>query len=106
METPLPHLTTPRPRARREAACPKTLRQRTSRDPARGDNLGAVWDAPTTTDKRIASSCCVPLLDEVDITLRGDDPEPHADLILRWLGGAISELAQRRSTWWPIRERR
>jgi hypothetical protein len=32
------------------------------------------------------------LLDEVNITLRRDDPDPHAALVLRWKGGAISEL--------------
>ncbi len=32
------------------------------------------------------------LLDEVNITLRRDDPDPHASLVLRWKGGAISEL--------------
>ena len=28
----------------------------------------------------------------MNITLRRDDPGPHADLVLRWKGGAISEL--------------
>jgi len=30
------------------------------------------------------------LLEEVNITARRDDPDPHARLVLRWKGGAIS----------------
>ena len=50
-----------------------------------------VWDAPTTTDKD-RKQLLRTLLEEVNITLRRDDPGPHADLVLRWKGGAISEL--------------
>src|SRR5205823_10810201 len=32
------------------------------------------------------------LLDEVNITVHRDDRDPHADLVLRWKGGAISDL--------------
>jgi DNA invertase Pin-like site-specific DNA recombinase len=78
--------------ARREAARPKTL---TSDERAAilalGDDLGQVWDAPTTTDKD-RKQLLRTLLDEVNITPRRDDPDPHADLVLRWKGGAISEL--------------
>jgi DNA invertase Pin-like site-specific DNA recombinase len=78
--------------ARREAARPKALSpQERAAILALGDDLGAVWDAPTTTDKdrkRLLRT----LLDEVNITARRDDPSPHASLILRWKGGAISEL--------------
>ena len=58
---------------------------------ALGDDLGEVWDAPTTTDKD-RKQLLRTLLDEVNITLRRDDPAPHADLVLRCKGGAISEL--------------
>ncbi|PZS09387.1 MAG: recombinase family protein, partial [Solirubrobacterales bacterium] len=78
--------------ARRETTRPKTL------SPAEraailafGDDLEAVWAAPTTTDKD-RKQLLRTLLDEVNITLRRDDPEPGAGLILRWKGGAISEL--------------
>jgi DNA invertase Pin-like site-specific DNA recombinase len=78
--------------ARRETARPKTLTQaeRTA-ILALGDDLGQVWDAPTTTDKD-RKQLLRTLLEEVGITARRDDPDPHARLILRWKGGAISEL--------------
>jgi DNA invertase Pin-like site-specific DNA recombinase len=77
---------------RRETTRPRTL----SPDEhaailALGDDLGAVWDAPTTTDKD-RKQLLRTLLDEVNITLHRDDPGPHANLVLRWKGGAISEL--------------
>ena len=50
-----------------------------------------MWDAPTTTDKD-RKQLLRTLLEEVNITARRDDPDPHARLILRWKGGAISEL--------------
>jgi len=50
-----------------------------------------VWDAPTTTDKD-RKQLLRTLLEEVNITARRDDPDPHARLVLRWKGGAISEL--------------
>jgi DNA invertase Pin-like site-specific DNA recombinase/transposase-like protein len=78
--------------ARREAARPKTLSpQERAAILALGDDLGAVWDAPTTTDKD-RKQLLRTLLDEVNITLHRDDPNPHATLVLRWKGGAISEL--------------
>ena len=78
--------------ARRETARPKTLTpQEKQAILALGDDLGAVWDAPTTTDKD-RKQLLRTLLDEVNITLHRDDPEPHAALVLRWKGGAISEL--------------
>jgi DNA invertase Pin-like site-specific DNA recombinase len=78
--------------ARRETARPKTLTpQEKQAILALGDDLGAVWDAPTTTDKD-RKQLLRTLLDEVNITLRREDPGPHADLMLRWKGGAISEL--------------
>jgi DNA invertase Pin-like site-specific DNA recombinase len=78
--------------ARRQTARPKTLTpQEKQAILALGGDLGAVWDAPTTTDKD-RKQLLRALLDEVNITLRRDDPGPHASLVLRWKGGAISEL--------------
>jgi hypothetical protein len=78
--------------ARREAARPKTLTDgERAAILALGDDLGQVWDAPTTTDKD-RKQLLRTLLDEVNITLHRDDPGPHAALVLRWKGGAISEL--------------
>jgi Recombinase len=79
--------------ARREQARPKTLT-----DPERaavlalGEDLDAVWSAPATTDKD-RKQLLRALLEEVNITVRREDPEPHADLALRWKGGAITDLA-------------
>jgi hypothetical protein len=79
--------------ARRQAARPRTLSPaERAAILALGDDLGQVWDAPTTTDKD-RKQLLRTLLDEVNITARRDDPGPHASLILRWKGGAISELA-------------
>jgi DNA invertase Pin-like site-specific DNA recombinase len=78
--------------ARRETARPKTLTPEEKRAIlALGSDLGQVWDAPTTTDKD-RKQLLRALLDEVNITLHRDDPSPHAALVLRWKGGAISEL--------------
>jgi DNA invertase Pin-like site-specific DNA recombinase len=77
---------------RREAARPKALTpQERAAILALGDDLGQVWDAPTTADKD-RKQLLRTLLDEVNITLHRDDPAPHAALVLRWKGGAISEL--------------
>jgi transposase-like protein len=59
---------------------------------ALGGDLGAVWNAPTTTDKD-RKQLLRTLLDEVSITICRDHDSGHADLLLRWKGGAISELA-------------
>jgi len=78
--------------ARREAARPRALSSRErAAILALGDDLGAVWDAPTTTGKD-RKQLLRTLLDEVNISVRRDDPSPRASLILRWKGGAISEL--------------
>ena len=77
---------------RRESARPKTLSpQEKQTILALGDDLAAVWSAPTTTDKdrkRLLRT----LLDEVNISVHRDHHEGHADLVLRWKGDAISEL--------------
>ena len=77
---------------RRQTARPKALTP-AGRDAilALGDDLGQVWDAPTTTDKD-RKQLLRTLLEEVNITARRDDPDPHARLVLRWKGGAITEL--------------
>jgi DNA invertase Pin-like site-specific DNA recombinase len=78
--------------ARRESARPKTLTPaERAAILALGDDLAQVWDAPATTDKD-RKQLLRTLLEEVNITVRRDDPDPHAALILRWKGGAISEL--------------
>jgi Recombinase len=78
--------------ARRETARPKTL---TADERAAilglGDHLDQVWTAPTTTDKD-RKQLLRTLLDEVNITVHRDPTHGRADLLLRWKGGAISEL--------------
>jgi len=78
--------------ARRETARPRTLSpQEQDAILALGGDLSQVWGAPTTTDKD-RKQLLRTLLDEVNITLHRDDPGPHASLVLRWKGGAITEL--------------
>src|SRR6478735_8485785 len=78
--------------ARREAARPKTLTtQEKTTILALGNDLPAVWSAPTTTDKdrkRLLRS----LLDEVNVSVCRDHIDAHAELVLRWKGGAITDL--------------
>jgi DNA invertase Pin-like site-specific DNA recombinase len=76
--------------ARRETARPKTLsNQERAAILALGDNLDHVWAAPSTTD-RDRKQLLRTLLDEVNITVDREAAQAH--LILRWKGGAISEL--------------
>ena len=79
--------------ARRQAARPAAL---TAAERAAilalGDDLQAVWDAPSTTDKD-RKQLLRTLLDEVNITVHRDHDSGRADLVLRWKGGAITELA-------------
>jgi transposase-like protein len=77
---------------RRQTTRPKTLsEQERAAILALGDDLAAVWDAPTTTDKD-RKQLLRTLLDEVNIAIHRDHDSGRADLILRWKGGAISEL--------------
>ena len=79
--------------ARRENARPRALTaDEKTAVLALGDDLESVWDAPSTTDKD-RKQLLRTLLEEVNITIRRDDADPHAALILRWKGGAITELA-------------
>jgi len=59
---------------------------------ALGDNLDQVWAADTTTDKD-RKQLLRTLLEQVHITVCRDDPNPRAELLLRFKGGAISELS-------------
>src|SRR6476619_1645591 len=78
---------------RRETARPKTLTpQEKSVILALGHDLPAVWSAPTTTDKdrkRLLRS----LLDEVNVSVCRDHTDAQAELVLRWKGGAITDLS-------------
>ena len=79
--------------ARRETARPKTLTpQEKSAILALGDDLAGVWSAPTTTDKD-RKQLLRSLLDEVNITVHRDHTDAHAELLLRWKGGAITDLS-------------
>jgi DNA invertase Pin-like site-specific DNA recombinase len=77
---------------KREKARPKALTtEERATVLALGDDLEAVWDAATTTDKdrkRLLRT----LLEEVNITVERDHTDGRAELVLRWKGGAISEL--------------
>ena len=78
--------------ARREAARPAALsEQERAAILALGDDLHDVWDAPAVTDKD-RKQLLRTLLEEVCITIRRDHGTGHADLLLRWKGGAITEL--------------
>ncbi len=54
-----------------------------------GHDLRRVWEAPTTTD-RDRKELLQSLLEEVNIAVERADSKAH--LILRWRGGAISEI--------------
>jgi hypothetical protein len=78
--------------ARRETTRPKTLTlQEKQAILALGDNLHSVWSAPSTTD-RDRKQLLRTLLDEVNISLQRETTHSRAQLVLRWKGGAISEL--------------
>jgi DNA invertase Pin-like site-specific DNA recombinase/transposase-like protein len=79
--------------ARRETARPKTLTpQEKQAILALGDDLDRLWSAPTTTDKD-RKQLLRTLLEDVTISLHRDHTEGRADLVLRWKGGAITELS-------------
>jgi hypothetical protein len=54
--------------------------------------LGSLWSPPPTTDKD-RKQLLRTLLEDVTISLRRDHTEGRADLVLRWKGGAITELS-------------
>ena len=79
--------------ARRETARPKTLTpQEKSAILALGDDLAEAWSAPTTTDKD-RKQLLRSLLEEVNIAVHRDHTDAHAELLLRWKGGAITDLS-------------
>jgi DNA invertase Pin-like site-specific DNA recombinase/uncharacterized protein YndB with AHSA1/START domain len=79
--------------ARRETARPKTLTpQEKSVILALGDDLAEAWSAPTTTDKD-RKQLLRSLLEEVNIAVHRDHTDAHAELLLRWKGGAITDLS-------------
>ena len=79
--------------ARRETARPKTLSdEERAAIGALGDDLGAVFDAPSTTDKE-RKQLLRSLLDEVNITVQRNQEGGRADLVLRWKGGAAGALS-------------
>jgi uncharacterized protein YndB with AHSA1/START domain len=78
--------------ARHETARPTSLTDdERARILALGDNLQAVWDATSTTDKD-RKQLLATLLDEVNITVHRDTSGGRADLVLRFTGGAITDL--------------
>jgi DNA invertase Pin-like site-specific DNA recombinase len=56
-----------------------------------GEDLGQVWDAPTTTSKD-RKQLLRTLLEEIAVTVHRDHAGGRADLLVRWKGGAITEL--------------
>jgi DNA invertase Pin-like site-specific DNA recombinase/uncharacterized protein YndB with AHSA1/START domain len=79
--------------ARRETARPKTLTpQEKSVILALGDDLAEAWSAPTTTDKD-RKQLLRSLLDEVNVSVCRDHIDAQAELVLRWKGGAITDLS-------------
>jgi len=78
--------------ARRQATRPRALTgDERAAVLALGDDLDQVWSAPTTTDKD-RKQLLHTLLDEVNITVRRDHDHGAAHLLLRWKGGALSDL--------------
>jgi DNA invertase Pin-like site-specific DNA recombinase len=75
---------------RRQQRRPKTLtaHERTAIR-SLGDDIGRVWQAPTTTD-RDRKELLRTLLEEVIVTV--DRDAARAELLLRWRGGQASEL--------------
>jgi hypothetical protein len=68
---------------RRETARPTTLTaEEKTLILALGDDLSAVWTASTTTDKD-RKQLLRTLLEDITITLRREDTDPHAELVLR-----------------------
>lgn len=77
---------------RRERTRPATLSEaeRTA-VLALGQDLEAVWSAPTTTDKD-RKHLMKTLLEDVTLIVHRDEHVAHADVLMRWKGGATSEL--------------
>ncbi len=79
--------------ARREARRPKSLTDaERAQVLALGDDLSEVFDAPTTTDKE-RKKLLRSLLEEVKVDIIRDESDGRADLVMRWKGGATTELS-------------
>jgi DNA invertase Pin-like site-specific DNA recombinase len=79
--------------ARRQTTRPKALSTaERAAVLALGDDLGGVFDSPSTTDKE-RKALLRSLLEEVNVIVSRDDSGGRADLILRWKGGATTELS-------------
>ncbi len=79
--------------AHRETARPTTLTdEQRAAVLALGDDLEQVWSAPTTTAKD-RKQLLHTLLEEVNITIERDHGHGAAHLLLRFKGGAITELS-------------
>lgn len=77
---------------RRQATRPKALTDdERAAVLALGDDLDQVWSAPSTTDKD-RKQLLHTLLDEVNITVQRDHDHGAAHLLLRWKGGALTDL--------------
>lgn len=76
--------------ARRERSRPNTLSvEQVEAINALGSDVGRVWSAPTTTD-RDRKELLRTLVEEVVVNVKRN--EHRAELIMRWRGGAITEL--------------
>jgi DNA invertase Pin-like site-specific DNA recombinase len=77
---------------RRQATHPRTLTDdERVRILSLGDDLGRVWSAPTTTD-RDRKQLLRTLLEEVNISVAREAGHSEARLLLRWKGGALTDL--------------
>ncbi len=78
--------------ARREQARPRALSPDERADILTlGQHLDQVWSAPTTTD-RDRKQLLRTLIDEVKVTVERDENAGRTDLLIRWKGGALTEL--------------
>jgi len=67
---------------------PPASGQRSWRSATTSNSSGTRRPLPTSTASKVLRT----LLEEVNITVRRDAPDPHAALILRWKGGAVIEM--------------
>ena len=78
--------------AQQEQECPESLTdEQREHLQTLGIDLKRIWKAPTTTD-RDRKELLNLLLEEVNVRLEKSAKQNNAHLILRWRGGAISEL--------------
>jgi hypothetical protein len=70
----------------------ETVRRETPPRQGRTSIPAEAWSAPTTTDKD-RKQLLRSLLEEVNIAVHRDHTDAHAELLLRWKGGAITDLS-------------